>query len=66
MFEAHKIYFVNLAVLYAQYANSFVLIRFHISCELSSTPQLLASRFLNYSSKWAYHMEYVHTAQGLL
>ena len=29
MFEAHKIYSVNLAVLYAQYANSFVLIRFH-------------------------------------
>ena len=29
MFEAHKIYSVNLAVLDAQYANSFVLIRFH-------------------------------------
>ena len=28
MFEAHKIYSVNLAVFYAQYANSFVLIRF--------------------------------------
>ena len=29
MFEAHKIYSVNLAVLNAQYADSFVLIRFH-------------------------------------
>ena len=29
MFEAREIYSVNLAVLDAQYANSFVLIRFH-------------------------------------